>query len=67
MCSNCGSLGRTGTTCPVCGNTMFGVDDVVAAAMDATVAAGGRVFQISVASPLDVDGVGALTRFAVPT
>lgn len=67
MCSNCGHLGRTGTTCPVCGNTMFGVDDVVAAAMDATVAAGGRVFQISVASPLDVDGVGALTRFAVPT
>jgi hypothetical protein len=34
--------------------------------MDATVAAGGNVFQLTVASPLDREGVGALTRFPVP-
>ena len=45
---------------------MFEVEDVVAAVMEATVAAGGRVFQIGVASPLDVEGIGALTRFSVP-
>jgi hypothetical protein len=42
---------------------MFEVEDVVGAAMDATVAAGGLVHQIEVASSLDVDGIGALTRF----
>ena len=44
---------------------MFEVEDLVAAVMDATVSAGGRVFQIGVASPLDVSGIGALTRFPV--
>jgi hypothetical protein len=44
---------------------MFPVEDVVAAAMDATVGSGGTVHQIEVASPLDVDGVGVLTRFRV--
>lgn len=65
ICDSCGHLARTGSICPVCGSTMFPVDDVVGAAMDATVAAGGKVFQISVASPLDREGVGALTRFPV--
>ena len=32
---------RSGSRCPVCGSTMFQVDDIVAAAMEATVAAGG--------------------------
>jgi hypothetical protein len=44
---------------------MFPVDDIVAAVMEAGVAAGGTVSQISVASPLDRSGVGALTRFPV--
>jgi peptide subunit release factor 1 (eRF1) len=65
ICDSCGHLARVGTTCPVCGSTLFEVDDVVGALMDATVAAGGKVFQISVASPLDREGVGALTRFPV--
>lgn len=65
MCNSCGHLARNGTQCPVCGNDLFSVDDVVGAAMDATVAAGGSVYQISVASPLDNEGVGALTRFPV--
>jgi hypothetical protein len=45
---------------------MLGVDDVVAAVMDATVVAGGWAYQIDVASPLDVEGIGALTRFSLP-
>ena len=65
ICESCGYLARTGTTCPVCDSTMFPVDDVVGAVMDAAVSAGGKVFQISVASPLDREGVGALTRFPV--
>lgn len=65
MCDVCGHLTRSGVSCPVCGADLFPVDDVVAAVMDATVSAGGRVFQISVASPLDREGIGALTRFPV--
>lgn len=65
ICDSCGYLARAGTTCPVCSSTLFDVDDVVGAVMDATVAAGGKVFQITVASPLDREGVGALTRFPV--
>jgi peptide subunit release factor 1 (eRF1) len=63
ICNECGHLSRTAHMCPVCGARMFEVDDVVGAAMDATVAAGGLVHQIEVASSLDVDGIGALTRF----
>ena len=65
MCNQCGHLARDGAVCPVCESPMFGVDDVVGAVMDATVSAGGTVSQISVASALDSDGVGALTRFPV--
>ncbi|MGB8361975.1 MAG: hypothetical protein WCE80_11320 [Acidimicrobiia bacterium] len=65
ICDSCGHIARTGTTCPVCGERMFQTEDVVSAVMDAAVAAGGNVSQISVASPLDREGVGALTRFPV--
>lgn len=65
ICDGCGYLARDGGTCPVCGSALFEVDDVVGAVMEATVAAGGAVSQISVASPLDRHGVGALTRFPV--
>jgi peptide subunit release factor 1 (eRF1) len=63
ICNSCGFLARSGNRCPVCGSTMFQVDDIVAAAMEATVAAGGRTHQIVVSSPLDAHGIGALTRF----
>lgn len=63
LCDGCGWLGRWALGCPVCGSGVFEVDDVVSAAMDATVEAGGRVDVVSVASPLDVSGVGALVRF----
>jgi hypothetical protein len=63
MCRNCGFLARQAGTCPVCAAQMLQVDDVVSALMDATIAAGGRVHQISVGSRLDKDGIGAITRF----
>jgi len=66
ICNTCGFLARSGEVCPVCGSTMFEVEDVVAAAMEAAIAAGGRVHQLVVASPLDSHGVGALLRFPVP-
>jgi hypothetical protein len=65
ICDNCGFLARDGELCPVCGENMFEVDDVVGALMEATVSAGGSISQITVASPLDRHGVGALTRFPV--
>ncbi|MCZ6630683.1 MAG: hypothetical protein O7D28_04975 [Actinobacteria bacterium] len=67
ICSQCGHLSRNGDSCPMCDSPMFAVDDVVAAVMDATVLAGGRAYQLNVASPLDVEGIGALTRFPVPS
>lgn len=63
MCRNCGWLARHDGRCPVCDSQMLGVDDVVSALMDSTIARGGRVHQISVGSRLDRDGIGALTRF----
>lgn len=63
ICDGCGWLGRTGSSCPVCSAATFPVDDVVAAAMDATVEAGGRADIVTVAGPLDAQGVGALLRF----
>lgn len=65
VCDGCGYLDRNARPCPICSASMFLVDDVVAAAMEAVVAAGGRVTQINVPSPLDQSGVGALTRFPV--
>lgn len=65
ICDSCGWLSRTGAECPVCGAGTFEIGDVVSAAMDATIEAGGRVDIVSVASPLDASGVGALLRFRV--
>lgn len=65
LCDNCGWLGRTGTACPVCGSGLFEVGDVVSAAMDATVEAGGKVTIATQASRLDAVGVAAFTRFSV--
>lgn len=67
VCDSCGWLGRTGSECPVCATLVFAVADVVSAAMDATVEAGGRVDIVDIASRLDADGVGALLRFPLAT
>lgn len=66
VCNQCGYLSRAGESCPVCGAHLFVVADVVAALMEAVISAGGSINQIDVPSPLDVHGVGALTRFPVP-
>lgn len=66
LCNECGYLARDGAQCPICGSQLFPTEDVVAAVMDATVAAGGAVWQLRVASPLDREGVGALIRFPIP-
>lgn len=63
ICDSCGWLGRSEAECPVCGTATFAIADVVAAAMDATVEAGGKVDIVSVATPLDASGVGSLLRF----
>ena len=63
MCNECGHLARSGDNCPVCGHSLFATGDIISSTMDATVSAGGTVHQIGVASPVDVEGVGALTRF----
>lgn len=65
VCGNCGFMARAGETCPVCSSVMFEVEDVVAAVMDAVVDAGGAVIQTEIATPLDSEGIGALTRFPV--
>jgi hypothetical protein len=66
ICDSCGHLARVGEACPVCGERLFLVEDVVGALMESVVGSGGVVSQIRVASPLDRHGVGALTRFPVP-
>lgn len=65
ICNTCGFLARSGEMCPVCGASLFEVEDVVAAAMESAVGAGGGLHQLIVASPLDAYGVGALLRFPI--
>lgn len=65
VCGNCGALGRTGPTCGVCVHATLPVDDVVSELMDAVIAGGGAVHQVTVASQLDAHGVGAITRYPV--
>ncbi len=65
LCDACGWLGRTGDTCPVCGSGLFDVDDVIGSAIEAVLDAGGEVWQVSVASPLDSHGVAAALRFPI--
>lgn len=65
VCDGCGWLGRSAELCPVCGRTVFRVDDVVGEAMEAVVAAGGTATQVSLASPLDRFGVASILRFPI--
>lgn len=65
VCTEFGHVSRTGDDCPICFGSMSAIDDVVGAVMELVVEAGGDVFQIETASPLDVYGLGALTRFRI--
>jgi peptide chain release factor subunit 1 len=64
-CPGCGWLGRTGTECPLCTSRLDEVDDVIAEAIEAVLAAGGAVDQVAYASSIDAEGVVALLRFPV--
>jgi peptide subunit release factor 1 (eRF1) len=66
ICAVCSRLARSEGSCDVCGSHMFGIEDVVAASMEVTIASGGKVQQVEVPSPLDNEGIGALTRFPLP-
>ncbi|MDH4306224.1 MAG: hypothetical protein OEX04_01975 [Acidimicrobiia bacterium] len=66
VCRGCGWLARTGEACPSCGEPFDETDDVIGAAMEKILSTGGAVDQVSVASPLDADGVAALLRFPLP-
>lgn len=63
LCDGCGHLSRAEDECPVCRQATFPISDILSAAMDATVEAGGKVDVVTVASPLDAAGAGALLRF----
>ncbi len=65
MCGTCGWLERSGESCMACGSGMVVLGDVIDAAMEQVLRRGGQADQISVSSPLDAHGVGALLRFSV--
>lgn len=66
VCDACGWLDRSDDTCAACGETTRAVPDVVAEVIESTLASGGTVQQVAVASQLDMHGVGAVLRFKVP-
>lgn len=66
LCPQCGYMDRSGTKCTVCGSGFHEVRDLVSAIMDATVASGGRVHQLTIGSALDRHGIGAIARFELP-
>jgi hypothetical protein len=63
VCPACGWLARTGERCEPCGSATDCVDDVIAPAIETTIARGGIAKQVAVASPLDAEGVAALLHF----
>lgn len=63
-CVACGALAKVGPACPRCGEPMSEEQDVVAAAIDAALAASCRVDVCDGSADLDVLGrIGALLRF----
>lgn len=66
VCDACGWLARVGATCAACDAPTRDVPDVVSEVIEATLAAGGSVQQVAVASQLDMHGIGAHLRFNVP-
>jgi peptide subunit release factor 1 (eRF1) len=63
-CRQCDGLTTIGQECPVCGNPMERVDDVVEEAIEAAVNQSVRVAQCDGSADLDALGrIGALLRF----
>lgn len=65
-CRDCGWLSRNGAACEACDGETAEVDDIVAAAIERSVADGARVHHVRVASRLDAAGIGARLRFPIP-
>jgi peptide chain release factor subunit 1 len=66
VCDGCGWLSRNGSECPVCGSQTRRTDDVVDEIIEATIGESGDVLQVSIASPLDQQAIGAVLRFPLP-
>lgn len=66
VCDECGWMARSDATCAACGETTRAVPDIVAEVIESTLAAGGTIQQVAVASQLDVHGIGAILRFRAP-
>ena len=68
MCTGCGWLGRAGDDrgCPLCGEPLREVPDVLDEAAAAALDAGGRVLAIRPETPLRKDQVAASLRFPLP-
>jgi peptide subunit release factor 1 (eRF1) len=63
-CAGCGTLAKVGPACPRCATAMREEQDVVAAAIDAALAASCRVDVCDGSADLDVLGrIGALLRY----
>lgn len=65
-CTECGWLSRNGATCVACDGQTADVDDIVAAAIERSIADGAQVDHVRVASQLDASGIGARLRFPIP-
>jgi peptide chain release factor subunit 1 len=66
VCDSCGWLSRNGTSCPVCGSATRPTEDLVDEIIEATIGESGEVLQVSVASALDRQAIGAILRFPLP-
>ena len=66
LCTECGWLSRNGGTCVACDGETAEVDDIVAAAIERSIADGAQVDHVRVASQLDASGIGAKLRFPIP-
>ncbi len=66
QCRECGWMARNGAACVACDGVMVDIDDIVAAAIERSIADGARVDHVRVASQLDASGIGASLRFPIP-
>jgi len=66
VCESCGWLSRNGTSCPVWGSGTRPTDDLVGEIIEATIDESGEVLQVSIASALDQQAIGAVLRFPLP-
>lgn len=66
VCDRDGLLARSGKTCPLCGEPLREVPDVVGELTETVIDEGGEVRHIEVPTELRSEQAGALLRFALP-